>query len=382
MQEYKIYFQVLSLLSFVSAFAMDNPLCNVISKKQQAEAVTRLEMLQQKEEKNLKDSGIPLFLGMRSIFGLIPEKPEIVLRNMQNLKPEIIPADTIIAEGLIQELNKNNLLPDNHTFYVIWLGNAHQIPVQIKLLQLGIDASMYTDPTEDDLKTETVFIRYVPVYKYYWKELFDERLKLARSGCPKGLGFLINSHMSKAEESRIEPILPSADYLRKLGVKKIVFGVETYFHSGAPNPEDPESASFFSSTIIHRYIKHLFDEKFKIVTIGIDYRYREKKPEREDYAQSRQFHYKPSQEYPESRQFHYKSSPVQNFEQSICQSMEGKRMCFSKKNGEIFKLNTHGTKQTATNEEIKEFITNIFSAKIPLTLEEKKMLEKYKKSNL
>ncbi len=74
----------------------------------------------------------------------------------------------------------------------------------------------------------------------------------------------------------------------------------------------------------------------------------------------------------------YTPSPIDNYDHGIGQSMQGKRMWFSKQTGEIYKLNQGGIRQKASNDEIKEFVNNIFSEKIPLSEKDREVLEKYK----
>lgn len=115
----------------------------------------------------------------------------------------------------------------------------------------------------------------------------------------------------------------------------------------------------------------MFDSGFNVSVIGFDYRYKDKPSSTSE----------PSDTYmersPRSRNIFYKTSPVENYDTGIAQSMEGKRMWFDKESGIISLIDSSLKSRMPTQTEIREFINNIFDANIPLTGNEKEMLNKY-----
>lgn len=301
-------------------------------------------------EQKALEQGKLSFEAAKSNSGVLVEKPDIVIENPNEIEEWILEmgrnADRIVCEGLRQELEKHNLLPDNKTFYLIDFGLPHLPALQSVMLDYGIDPSIYTNPSEDTLRSNVKhFRRYVSVYKEHAEELFDKRERLKQ---PKGFALLVNSHAESDEMKSIAKILPSVDQLRQLGISRIVLGKEIFYHHGAPDPKDSAWKSFFEASEINEYAKQMNDSGIEVVVIGFDYRCKNKpeEPQSIDFGD-----FDPS----------YQPSAVEIYESSICQSELGKRMVFDRKSGRIYKI-INGFERPATDDEIIEFSNNLLDA--------------------
>jgi hypothetical protein len=289
------------------------------------------------------------FEALKSNSGILTENPDVIVDNPDEIEEYKLEmgknADRIVSEGLRQELEKHNLLPDGKTFYLIDFGLPHLPALQSVLLDYGIDPSIYIKPSEKTLESNAGhFRRYISVYKEHSEELFDKREKLKQ---PKGLALLVNSHAEADERQSIAEILPSIDQLRQLGITRIVLGKETFYHHGPPNPKDSFWQPFFEASEINEYAKKMGDSGIEVVVIGFDYRYKDNQEEKEQSVYFADFD--PS----------YRPGPVEIYKSSICQSKLGKRMIFDRESGRIYKI-INGFERPANEDEVVEF------ANIPL----------------
>jgi hypothetical protein len=223
-------------------------------------------------------AGILSFEALKSNSGLIADKPEVDVPEPEKIDEYILKmgreADRIVCHGLRQELERTGLQPDGKTFYLIDFGLPHLPALQSVLLDYGIDPSIYTNASEQTLRDNADhFRRYVSVCREHAEELFTKRERDWKH--PKGLALLVNSHAAVDELGAIAKILPSVEFLRQMGISRIVLGKEMFYNHGAPNPKDPAWQSFFEANEVNKYAKQLSEAGFEVVVIGFDYRYKD-----------------------------------------------------------------------------------------------------------
>ena len=221
------------------------------------------------------------FEALKSNSGLIADKPEIDVREPEKADKAILESyrkvDNIVCFGLRRELERNSLLPDGSTFYLLDFGLPHFPALESALLDYGIDPSIYAHPSEQTLRDNVGhFRRYALAYRDHAEELFKKRERLEQ---PKGLALLVNSHAEVDERTKIATILPSVEVLKQRGITRLVLGKETFYHYGAPDPKNPTWQGFFEASEVNKYAKQLSEAGIEVVVIGFDYRYKEKNTE-------------------------------------------------------------------------------------------------------
>ncbi len=236
-------------------------------------------------EQELMIQGCVGFEALKSNGGFLPNKPEVSTHSSS--EKGVIEDDRVVSQGLMQELEKHDLQPNGHIFYLIDFGLPHLPALQSVLLDYGIDPSIYTSPSEEVVsKSAGHFERYVSVYRELADELFAKREKLAEQPAPLGYALLVNSHAEQDEVSRITAVLPTIETLRQQGITKVVLGKEFYYGDRVGDTPDPRNLSwrsFFESPGANKYIKELSDAGIDVIVIGFDYRIKYRQHTEDNY---------------------------------------------------------------------------------------------------
>lgn len=276
--------------------------------------------------------------------------------------------DMLICSGLSQELRENNLMPNGETFYLIDFGLPHLPSLQSRLLDHGIDSSIYTQPNEERLnESPGHFQRYCCEYRHHRKDIFKKRKSLKK---PKGFALLVNSHAEKDEKQALSKILPDLQSLKQKGIRKIVMGIETFFHYGKPD------VSSWEAGYLAEYLRKADQLGMKVDFIGFDYRYKEPPDRRESFASQLTFSRRSTRSilglnnnFTRRRvslgrdgslglgtRLLYKSGPVEIKSKFFAQNFNGKRILYDIETGKIHKYTPEGIEREASDSEKREFL--------------------------
>jgi len=299
---------------------------------------------------------------MKSNSEILPNQPEVQVSNSKKTSNGVMEAgrrgDNIVCTGLREELKKHDLLPDGSTFYLIDFGLPHAPALQEVLLEIGIDPSIYVQPSNfrlEDPISKGYYQRYIDSYREHREQLFNLREKLAE---PKGHALMISSHADATERTKQKQILPPAEKLKEMGIRKIVIGKETFYQEPKTVDQLQIQSAMESSEhlFLNHYAKQLNDAGIEVFVIGFDYRLKPvDKPARLE-------NYDPQ----------YKLSAVEVFDWGYAQSIAGKRMVFEKKSGRVYAIQNN-QEIKPTDEEIVAFCKNLLA--VDLTNEELQKLE-------
>lgn len=208
-----------------------------------------------------------------TIFASHPYDP-----SFDSIKPEFIVAsesdkigDRVCVEGLRQELQLHNLMPDGKTFYLIDFGLPHLPSLQSVLLDYGVDPAIYIAPSSAEVqRAPGHFGRYIAEAKGLASELSTKRGRVDSS---TGYALMVNSHAEPDECERIAEILPPISKLRDIGITRLVLGKEFYYgHGKAPSIDDPSWDGFFDASPTNRFAKEAAAAGLEVSVIGFDYR--------------------------------------------------------------------------------------------------------------
>lgn len=299
------------------------------------------------ERKALKQGNLS-FEAVKSNSGLLPEQPLVELQDSERTSDDIMEegrrVDRIVCDGLRQELERHNLTPDNATFYLIDFGLPHSPAIQETLLEIGIDPSVFIQPSDDRLKkAQGYYQRYIDSYQEHRDRLFDLRKNLV----PTGHALIISSHADKQEEVVQKSILPTIDKLKTMGVKRVVIGKETFYQE----PQNVQQLTTESSSgssehlFVNQYARQLFDAGIEVFVIGFDYRYKpvDKPAGYEDLDPQ------------------YLPSSVELFDWGVAQNIAGKRLVFDKNTGRIYAI-VNGQVRKPREDELVQFYRNLLGA--------------------
>ena len=150
---------------------------------------------------------------------------------------------------------------------------------------------------------------------------------------------MINSHAEIGEEKRIAKILPKAEKLEEMGIKKIGYGIENYFPNKLPEFQGN------LNTPVKNWLKEMQKSGIEIVIFGYDYR------QNDIFMEDRD-----SQNIEKS--IVYQESKPEDLRHSFAQSKNGKRYLFDKENKQMEKI-IAGRSLEMTNEEKLEFISDL-----------------------
>jgi hypothetical protein len=298
------------------------------------------------------------FEAVKSNNEMLPNQPAVQVADSKKTSAKSMDAgrraDEIVCAGLRAELGKHGLLPDGGTFYLIDFGLPHAPALQETLLELGIDPSIFVQPSKSRLEnseSKGYYQRYIDSYHEKREHLFDLRAKLAK---PRGYALMISSHADAPERAKQKKILPSAERLKEMGVRKIVIGKETYYQEPKTLGQLQMQSGMESSEhlFLNHYAKQLNDAGLEVFVIGFDYR---RKPTAFE-------NFDPQ----------YKPAGIEVFDWGYAQNIAGKRMVFDKKSGKVCAIQNNQEIQPS-NEEIVAFRQSL--SEINLTAEESQRLE-------
>lgn len=334
------------------------PIENINTQPSNQDSAKKLTMTTRRNREQIAETqGVVLFEAVKSNSGLLPEQPSVELqdseRTTNNIMEEGRRVDNIVCEGLKEELKKHNLSPDNATFYLIDFGLPHAPAIQETLLEMGIDPSIFIQPSNDRLKNaKGYYQRYRDSYQEHRDRLFDLRENLE----PVGHALIISSHADAEERVVQKSILPSINKLRALGVKRVVIGKETFYQVPKVVQQLMMGSSIESSEhlFLNHYAKQLYDAGIEVFVIGFDYRY------------------KPTDKPADYENFdpQYQPSSVELFTWGIAQNIEGKRMVFERNTGRVYTI-INGQERKPNDDEIVAFCNNLLGADLTDTELEK-----------
>lgn len=289
------------------------------------------------------------FDGLRSNSGILLENPDVAISSRE-VAPYILAlgraADIEVSRGLKTELEQKQLLPDGKTFYLIDFGLPHLPALQTVLLEAGIDPAIYTQPSPEHVKASPGhFARYHSVYEEHRDKIYQLRQKLEQ---PKGHALMVNSHAEPDESQKISEMLPNSEKLKQMGISRIVLGKEVFYHYGNPRPGDASWQNFFQASEVNKWAKQLSEEGIDVVVIGFDYRMEQQETSQTESSKIRFDTYDPT----------YKAGAVEVFDNSICQSFDGKRLVFNRQSGKIEKI-VNGFARPVSAEDAVLFARNI-----------------------
>lgn len=299
-------------------------------------------------ERKALEQGRLLFEALKSNSNLLPQQPLVELQDSEGTPADFIVEgrrkDRIVCDGLRQELEKHKLTPDNETFYLIDFGLPHAPAIQETLLEMGIDPSIFIQPSSDRLiNAKGYYQRYIDSYQEHRDRLFDLRKDLI----PTGHALIISSHADAHERAIQKSILPMVDKLKAMGVKRVVIGKEAFYQK----PQNAQQLIVESSSgssehlFINQYARQLFDAGIEIFVIGFDYRYNPL--------------YKPAN-YKDFDPQHQPSS-VELFAWGAAQNIAGNRLVFDRNTGRIYAI-TNGQERKPKEDELVEFYNNLLGA--------------------
>lgn len=169
---------------------------------------------------------------------------------------------------------------------------------------------------------------------------------------------MINSHAEKDEDIRISKLLPKLETLKKLGVKKIVYGIETYFDSGHAPTANSSDTSFWNASEIHKWIKSMADKGIEVKVIGYDYRHKDKNSNnltRPESQSDHEINYRQNQQ----NLLKYTESLPEDRGNAFAQNKNGKRYLLIKQNGKMEKILPNGFAKQLVENEKEEFLRDL-----------------------